>query len=183
MTDAFAEFGMERRPWLDPALLQSRYHELAVLRHPDKSGGDSLPLARLNQARRILSSTPLRLRHLLDLTHAPDLVTDRFAPDFDQFARAGALATRAEQISEKSTSSPLAAAVARSESASLQKEISSALDRINLRLDAMEKKLQSLNASWPDVTPQEISLLAEEFSFQHKWRQSLRTAQTRLLGG
>ena len=63
MTDAFAEFGVERRPWLDPALLQSRYHELAVIRHPDKLGGDSLPLARLNEARRILSSPPLRLRH------------------------------------------------------------------------------------------------------------------------
>ena len=183
MTDAFAEFGVERRPWLDPALLQSRYHELAVIRHPDKLGGDSLPLARLNEARRILSSPPLRLRHLLDLTHPPGLVTNRFAPDFEQFARAGALAKRAEQISEMSSSSPLAAAVARAESASLQKEISSVLDRINLRLDAMEKNILSLNASWPDVTPQEISLLAEELSFQNIWRQSLRSAQTRLMGG
>ncbi|MCX6970631.1 MAG: hypothetical protein NTV93_10835 [Verrucomicrobia bacterium] len=183
MTDAFAEFGMERRPWLDPAAIQSRYHELAVIRHPDRCGGDPLPLSRLNEARGILSSPPLRLRHLLDLTRPAGLATKRFAPDFEQFARAGSLAKRAEQISAQSASSPLAAAVARAERASLQKEIAEALDRINLRLEALEKNILSLDASWPDVTPQEISLLAEELSFQNKWRQSLRSAQTRLMGG
>lgn len=183
MTDAFAEFGMERRPWLDPAALQSRYHALAAIRHPDRCGGDSLPLARLNEARRILSSPSLRLRHLLDLTTLPGRAIMHFTPDFEQFASSGALAKRAEQISEKSASSPLADALARTESASIQKEIASALDRINGRLDALEEKIQSLNATWPAVTPQEISLLAEEFSFLNKWRQSLRSAQTRLMGG
>jgi curved DNA-binding protein CbpA len=183
VTDAFAEFGIGRRPWLDPDAIQSRYHELAVTRHPDKLGGDSLPLARLNQARGILSSPPLRLRHLLDLTFPADFTPEHFAPDFEQFARAGALARRAGQISEKCALSPLAAAVARSESASLQKEIATELGRINARIDALQKKIRSLDAIWPDVAPHEISLLAEEFSFQHKWRQSLRSAETLLLGG
>jgi curved DNA-binding protein CbpA len=183
VTDAFAEFGMERRPWLDPAALQSRYHELAVIRHPDKCGGDPRPLSRLNEARRILSSPPLRLRHLLDLTSPTGPIMEHFTPDFEQFARAGSLAKRAEQISAQNASSPLAAAVARAGCASLQKEIAAALDRINLRLEALERIIQSLDASWPDVAPQDIPLLAEEFSFLNKWRQSLRSAQTRLVGG
>ena len=160
VTDAFAEFGMERRPWLDSSALQSRYHELAVIRHPDKCGGDPLPLSRLNEARGILSSPPLRLRHLLELASSPGPIEKHFAPDFDLFARVGELARRAEQISETSASSPLAAAVARAQCASLSEEIASALGRINVRLEALEEKNLSLNASWPDVAPQEIALLA-----------------------
>jgi len=183
VTDAFAEFGVEKRPWLDPGALLSRYHELAAVRHPDKCGGDPLPLARLNEARGILGSAPSRLRHLLALTASPEMAGKIFEPDFGLFAHVGSLAKRAEQISEKRASSPLAAAVARAEAASLQKEISQALARIDLQIHALEEKVRSMDAIWPDVAPQDVSLLAEEFSFLEKWRQSLRTARTRLLGG
>jgi curved DNA-binding protein CbpA len=183
VTDAFAEFGVEKRPWLDPVALQSRYHELAVVRHPDKCGGDPLPLARLNEARRILASPPARLAHLLALTCSQEMAAKKFEPDFELFSQVGTLAERAAHISEKCDSSPLAAAVVGAEAASLRKEISPALDRIDLRIHALEKKIRFMDASWPDVAPQDLTLLAEEFSFLMKWRQSLRAARTRLLGG
>jgi len=183
VTDAFAEFGVEKRLWLDPVALQSRYHELASVRHPDKCGGDPLPLARLNEARRILSSPPLRIGHLLALSGLPEISERKFAPDFELFSLVGSLARNAEQLSETRDSSPLAAAVVRVEAASLQKKISSALDQINLQLDALEKKICAMDQAWPDVAPLDLALLADEFSFLMKWRKSLRAARTRLLGG
>ena len=183
VTDAFAEFGVEKRPWLDPVMLQSRYHELAAVRHPDKCGGDPLPLARLNEARRILASPPARLGHLLALTAKTGMADKKFGPDFELFSLVGTLTKKAEQISEKRDASPLAAAVVRAEAGLLQKEISSALDRINLQIHELEKKVRAMDTIWPDVLPQDLSFLAEEFSFLIKWRQSLRAARTRLLGG
>jgi len=185
VTDAFAVLGLEWRPWLDPAALQSRYHDLAAVRHPDKCGGDPLPLARLNEARAILSSPPLRLRHLLALDGSLGTVAEKFHPDFELFSHVGTLIKKAEQLSGKMAlpSPALTAAVLGPEASALQKEISAALDRINLQLDALEKNIRSLDENWPDVKPQAISLIAEEFSFLKKWRESLRSARTCLIGG
>ncbi|MEI8311873.1 MAG: hypothetical protein WCH98_14080 [Verrucomicrobiota bacterium] len=177
VTDAFAEFGVERRPWLDPAVLQSRYHELAAVRHPDKCGGDPLPLACLNEARAILTSPPLRLRHLLALDGSRGAPAEKFHPDFELFSHVGTLTKKAEQLSGKM------AAASPAEAASLQKQISAALDRINLRMDALERKIRLLNEGWPDVNPQVLPPVADEFSFLIKWRKSLRSARTCLSGG
>ncbi len=181
MTDAFAEFGVERRPWLDPASLQARYHELAAVRHPDKCGGDPLPLARLNEARGILSSHPLRLRHLIALDTSREMTAEKFVPDFELFSQIGMLTKMAGQISgeNRSASSPPAAA----EAALLQKKISAALERINLQLESLEGKIRSLDAVWPDRNPNDLNRIAEEFSYLKKWRDSLRDARTLLLGG
>jgi len=183
VTDAFAEFGVERRPWLDPAALQSRYHELAAVRHPDKCGGNPSPLSRLNEARRILASPPLRLRHLLSLATSRGTPTGKFHPDFEMFSHVGTLAKKAEELSGKNASPALAAAVAKAGAASLQTEISATLDRIQLQIRTLEEKIRSLDAVWPDVDPHSLSAVAEEFSYLKKWRDSLLSARTRLLGG
>jgi curved DNA-binding protein CbpA len=181
VTDAFAEFGVERRPWLDPASLRARYHELAAVRHPDKCGGDPLPLARLNEARGILSSPALRLRHLLALDTTREMTAEKFAPDFGLFSEVGMLTKMAGKISGEnhSASSPTATA----EAASLENKISAALERINLQLESLEEKIRSLDAFWPDGNPNELNRIAEEFSYLKKWRDSLRAARTLLLGG
>lgn len=185
MTDAFAEFGFEKRPWLDPALVQSRYHELAVQRHPDKCGGDPLPLARLNEARGILAPHPSRLRHLLALVSPAENFPSTFRPDFDLFSLVGTLTRRAEIFHAKreKTSSALAAAVARTEADSLDADITLALDRISLRLGGIEESIRALDAAWPDGTAQQLSELAEEGFFYCKWQHALLEARTILLGG
>ncbi|MFZ4774444.1 MAG: hypothetical protein ACOYM3_03730 [Terrimicrobiaceae bacterium] len=185
MTDAFAEFGLEKRPWLDPLAVQVRYHELAVPRHPDKCGQDPLPLARLNEARGILSSHASRLRHLLTLVLPTEAPQSRFQPDFDLFSFVGTLSRKAETLSAKRdrASSGLTKALAKTETEALEKEVVAAIDRLNLLACTLEKKIQLLDARWPSVTAEEIVLLAEEDTFYQKWRQSLRDARTRLLGG
>lgn len=183
MIDAFAEFGIGRRLWVDPEALQSRYHELAALRHPDKCAGDSLPMSRLNEARGILASHSLRLLHLLDLTGSDRTGPDEYEPDFELFSRVGMLTKKAERISAASSSSPLAAAVNRAETSALQKEIARMLDEIAGRIDRLEQKLRVMDSRWPDVDTNEIRPLADEFTFLKKWRHLLLAAQTLLLGG
>ena len=181
--DAFAEFGFERRPWLEPVILQSRYHELAALRHPDKCGGDPLPMTRLNTARHILAVPSTRLLHLLELTGRQPMGTKNFSPDFEWFARVGSLAKKATTLCAGKPSSPLALAVRRAEIAALQKEISRRIEETNKRIFSLEKTLRALDSRWPDVTPDEIRTLADEFPFVTKGHQLLRDAQTLLLGG
>lgn len=185
MTDAFAELGFDRRPWLDPAAVRERYHELAAARHPDKCGGDPAPLARLNEARATLSSPPLRLRHLLDLDAPRGPDAEKFEPDFGLFARVGNLTKQAGELAGKMPvdTPPLAAAVARSGAARLAKEIASALDGISLRTNALEEKIRSFDAAWPDVDRKAVALAAEEFSYLIKWAKSLRSARALLVGG
>ena len=175
MTDAFAEFGLEARPWLEPSAILSQYHELAALRHPDKCGGDPLPLSALNEARRILTSPTLRLRHLLELHGFAADHAGTFEPDFEFFSQVGTLAKKAAALSGGAEESPGAAP--------LQQEIAALLKSIHLRIRNGEEKIRSLDAAWPDFAPHELARLAEEFSYLKKWEKSLADARTLLLGG
>lgn len=183
VNDAFAEFGIGRRLWVAPEAVRSRYHELAALRHPDKCAGDPLPMSRLNEARSILASHPLRLLHLLDLTGSDPTGPGKYEPDFELFARVGLLTKKAERLCANSSSSPLAAAVNRAEFSTLQEEIALMLDKIAGRIGLLEQKLQAMDSLWPEVQKNEIRTLADEFTFLKKWRQLLLSAQTLLLGG
>lgn len=171
MRDAFAEFGLERRPWVEPEVVLARYHELAAIRHPDKCGGDSSPLVRLNEARGILSSPSSRLRHLLNFL--PGTETGKFQPDFEMFSKVGLLVRQAEQISAKKEATTEA----------LEKAILEMLALIAQRLEALEENIRQLDSRWPGVSPGELAVLAEEISFLEKWKKSLREARTLLLGG
>jgi curved DNA-binding protein CbpA len=177
VTDAFAEFGWEQRPWLDPEAVQTRYHELAALRHPDKCGGDPLPLARLNEARGILASHAARLRLLLITAASPPDDSKKFQPDFELFSQIGTLVTKADQFS--ASYDPESG----QETSPLESEISRAIRHIQLQIHGLEEKIRALDTMWPNVPSTDLALLAEEFSFLIKWRKSLREARTRLLGG
>ena len=155
------------------------------MRHPDRCGGAPEPLARLNEARGILSSQTARLRHLLNFVAPPENPEARFQPDFDLFSSVGALSRRAEILSARheQATSALTAALARSEIEALEKEMAPAVERLNLLSQALEKKIRQLDERWPDVKAHELAVLAEEACFYQNWQRSLREARTRLLGG
>ena len=185
MTDAFAEMGLERRPLLDPAAVQSRYLELAPSRHPDRLGGDPAPLTRLNEARRILSSPPARLRHLLDLTFPGAASPTECSPDFELFSLVGNLTSSAESLAEKRerAGSALALALLKSETLALEKSLASASKKMAGLREKIEATIRHANDRWPDVVPQDLARLAGESAFCDRWTESLRRAGVKLLGG
>src|SRR3954467_14534710 len=75
MTDFFAVFGEQRRPWLDPEVLKGKFLALSAEAHPDRahSAGAQERLqaqdryTRLNAAYQVLREPKDRLRHLIEL--------------------------------------------------------------------------------------------------------------------
>lgn len=185
MTDAFAEFGIGRRPLLDRRAVDIRYHELAVLRHPDRIGGDPAPLTRLNEARRILLSDPARLLHLLRLTYPETRTDPAFAPDFEIFALIGNLEKSADAFVQKSgrADSPIARALLKADAVALEKAVKEAGEKIDGLGRIVFSKIQDLDSRWPDVTADELARVAEESAFFQKWSESLRKSSVSLLGG
>ena len=185
MTDAFAEFGIERRPLLDRLAVDACYHGLAALHHPDRLAGDQAPLTRLNEARRILLSDPDRLLHLLHLTFPEDPAASSFSPDFEIFSLVGNLENSTAEFAQKygQVDSPIAKALLKTEAVSLDNAVREARDKIDALGRVVFSKIQDLDSRWPDVTPGELARVAGEAAFFQKWSDSLRKSSVRLLGG
>jgi len=184
VTDAFAEFGIGRRPLPDRRAVDLRYHELAALRHPDRIGGDPLPLTRLNEARRILISNPERLLHLLQLTYPDTRTAPAFSPDFETFALVGNLENSAAAflLKYEQADSPIAKALLHSDAIALENAFKEAREKIASLSGIAVSKIQALDSRWPDVSAGELSRAAEESAFFQKWSETLRKSSARLLG-
>lgn len=185
MTDAFAEFGIARRPILDRHTVDLRYHELAALRHPDRSSGDPAPLTRLNEARRILLSDPARLLHLLNLTFPEAVALPSFSPDFEIFSLVGNLEKSTACFAQKyeQADSPIARALLKTDAIALEKAIKETGDKVDRLGIIVLSKIQGLDSRWPDVTAGELARVAEEAAFFQRWSESLRKSSVSLLGG
>lgn len=182
MTDAFAELGLERRPWLDPQTIRSRYHELAARAHPDKAGGDEAVLVRLNSARRTLSSHGLRLSHLAALAFPGSLPPPAPAPDWDVFLRVATVAGEAKSAAEKKAraSSALETAVAATKISALKNELSN-VERLTAAHRAeLESATREADRTWPSTGPDVLWKLAEQWTFWNRWNEALREAETLL---
>lgn len=185
VTDAFAEFGIARRPLLDRQAIDVCYHGLAALRHPDRLAGDQSPLTRLNEARRILLSDQARLLHLLHLTYPEAPAANSFSPDFEIFSLVGNLENSTAAFVQKygQTDSPIAKALLKTEAVALEKAVREAGEKIDALGRIVFSKIQDLDSRWPDVTAEELARVAAESAFFRKWNGSLRKSSVSLLGG
>jgi len=182
MTDAFAELGFSRRPWLDPAEIKARHHERAVHAHPDKPGGSHEHLLRLNNARRILEPHAARLRHLLELEF-PGFHAEGPPPfDWELHSLVGELSDRVTRASAQSPSSTAGSAIARLEIANLKLQLKEVQPRIVPALQALETRLRETDLAWPDVPPEPLRDLAAQHTYYTRLETTLHAAR-RLLDG
>jgi curved DNA-binding protein CbpA len=185
VTNAFDELGVPSRPQVDPSDVEARFRERAAREHPDRNGGDPSALARLNEARKTLSSDASRLRHLLKITFPGFSPEARFSQDFEMFSLVGGLVRSVEALAAKrdQTTSSIAAALLQQESGTLKTSLKAADKILAARRDNLADEIRSLDARWPDVTASELARLSENATFCEKWSESLRQAGVRLLGG
>lgn len=185
MTDAFAEFGLPRRPLLDPSAIDSRYLELAALRHPDRCGGNPTPLTRLNEARGILLSDTSRLLHLSKLIYPEIQAEPSFSPDFELFSLVGNLEKSTASFAQKheQAESPIAKALLKTEAVALEKAVREARKKIENLEKSVAEKIRDLDSRWPDVDANQLARAAEESAFLQRWDESLRKSAVNLLGG
>jgi len=183
VTDAFAELGIPRRPWADPSVVKSQFHELAAHAHPDKGGSED-SLARLNQARKCLASHGSRLRQLAELAFPDHQAEKTFVPDWTLFESVGNLCRHVDGWRSKRelAGSALERAVVMAGGVSLEKQAAHMIGVIHEAERIFESRLREVDARWPDVPADELLVLADEWTFLQRSGDSLRAALAVLAG-
>lgn len=182
MTDAFAELGFPRRPWLDADEIKARHHEIARHAHPDKPGGSHEHLSRVNDARRTLEPHGARLRHLLELEF-PGFHAEGSPPfDWELHARVGELSEQVARATGMPSPQAAAASVASPEIENLKLQLGELQSRIVLALQAQETRLREADHAWPDLSPEILRDLAAQHTYYARLESILRAAR-RILDG
>lgn len=176
--DAFAELGVPRSTAVDESEVSRRFDELSRTRHPD-AGGEPAAFARLAEARRLLTSPALRLRHLLELTHPGTRLDGGLSPSLmDLFATLGPALQAAQELERRktATTSALARALLASEEMQQRESLENAAATIADRLQAVTEAA----ARW-DGSATALAALAREAAFLEKWQAQVREVLTRLV--
>jgi curved DNA-binding protein CbpA len=185
MGDAFAVFGIGRRPLIDESALKESYLELAADRHPDASRGDEEEFHLVQEAYKTLRDPAMRLRHLLELTFPTFKRDGGDVPHAEIFMRAGQAVQAARAVSQRleNTSSALARALLSPEIAEALRQIRTASSFVQQADDNLAKQLHDLDSQWPDISPDELSALATAFRFVSRWKSQLSEWEFQLSSG
>lgn len=203
-TDYFALLGEPRRPWLDPAPLQARFHRLAADAHPDRThaageedkAAANARFAALNAAHGCLRDPKGRLSHLLLLEWGqkpPDV--QRIPPGtIELFTEVGtachevdaALAGRDQETS------PMRRLRFVERGLEWSDRMESLRKDIQARQEALMRELREMNAFWESAPPpgdparrtslplRRLAELSQLFSYLARWSSQLEERLTRL---
>lgn len=196
--DCFALLDEPRRPWLDAEALKEKFLARAADLHPDRFHGStpaekeeaSRRYAELNGAHARLRDTKDRLAHLLELElgRRPQDVQQVPVAAMELFFQVGQLCRETDQflVGRGQLTSPLLKAQSFERGLELAERISGLQRALAKELEAIEARLQTLNAAWaaaPVVgSPQRtgklpldrLEALYREFSFLARWRGQLQ---------
>ena len=186
MTDYFALFGLQRRPWLDLEALKHRFHELAAMHHPDASG-DTAKFAEVNAAYQLLRDPAARLRHLLELEYTTEAGTEPQipAPLAERFMEVATIEREVHVfLHEQSTaSSAVGRSLLASERFAIEHDIQKIVDELELDWSRTDQLLRVESSMWEQrtaETPHRLALLQQEFAYLAKWLKQLRERLTQL---
>jgi curved DNA-binding protein CbpA len=185
MEDAFAIFGIRRRPLIDEQALKQRYLRLAAERHPDAPGGNHEEFQLVQEAYKTLRDPTPRLRHLLELDFPAFRKDGGPVPHAELFLRAGNAVQAARTVWQRfeKTSSALDRALLSPEIAEALRQIREASGLVQEAEDELTRQLEELDTRWPDISPDEISALATAFRFVSRWRSQLSEWEFQLSSG
>jgi hypothetical protein len=155
MTDHFALFREERRPWLDPEKLKQKYYALSRAEPPGEE---------INQAFATLSDPRLRLHHLLML-EGGDLAAGRPVPPLvaDLFWNTATLLRQIDNwLARKAqATSTLASALLKAEQAKLAEQLREVEEQVHARYNAEIAQIRRLDQEWNSRLPNDHSDLIE----------------------
>lgn len=164
--NAFAQFEIEPSPWVDEALLKTRFKELAARCHPDL-GGDKESFEKLNKAYLLLGSPAQTLRHYLEVMGMEYDPRGTVGNELmDLFMQVGGLVQEADGFIRKkqAASSVLAKALLEGQSMELQENIAACIDTVE------QAELRQKEA----IGKQDMAQIARNLAFLEKWRVQLR---------
>jgi plasmid maintenance system antidote protein VapI len=187
--DAFELLGAERRPNLDPAVVDRMFQQISRERHPDSARSGDLVSRRdaeshyadLNEAAQILRDPVKRLRHLLELERGitpgvvdrvPSSVMDLFMEVAGGLKRIDALMNRKQQVQN-----PLLKATLFKQALDLTPEIAVIQAKVAQLQNDLGEQLRNLDRQW-DVSDREAMLdqledIYRGLSHTQKWTAQL----------
>jgi curved DNA-binding protein CbpA len=185
MEDAFSLFALERRPLIDEGALKERYFRLAATRHPDLSGGNDEKFHLLQDAYRTLREPAARLRHLMELEFVGGRGQSDSTAHAELFMNVGSAiqAAKAVFFRSENTTTALARALLAPEIVAALRQVREAAESLQRTQDEVTARLESVDARWPDVSPDELADLASSFSFLSRWKSQLSEWEFRLATG
>lgn len=169
--DPFACLGLERRPWLDPALLEQHFRNRAAQLHPDQKDGDNAGFIALLEARKILADPALRLA-CLSHREPRGFPSDQIAAHFSEVGKL--LQDVREQLARPPGREPLLRAVQRRE---MHRLLSRLITMEALLVDlqsTLEARICELDQEWPAVAPDALLHVATDCRFTRKWLEQIR---------
>ncbi len=173
--DAFSELQLERRPVVSAKLLESNYHAASARAASGDDAGSGSP-ERLNRARKILSGTPSRLRHLMQLSGYFRQKNSRIPEHLAQsgFELEPTLKSADQLLSRYSgTSSRVEQALLAAEVIECQQQLLAQQAKLNGLQQQAAERLSMLDAEWTGVMTEEgaeaLARLADEFTYLERW--------------
>jgi hypothetical protein len=176
MTDYFALFGEQRRPWLEPEALKEKYYGLSRAAPPNEE---------INEAFRVLSDTKLRLQHLLALCGVEVNASRPIPPILsDLFWKTGAVIRQVDTLLQKTASeNSLTRALLKPELLEAARQIEQSGAELEELHAAALDRLRSLDESWEADHEGQFARLIElhdTFSYIGRLLEQTRERQLQL---
>jgi curved DNA-binding protein CbpA len=188
MTDFFALFDEERRPWLDADALKEKYHALTARHHPDvaEAGGDA-DFAEINRAYQTLVEPAARLRHLLELEAPEALLRTQGVPEDVAvfFAPVAEARQGVDGFFRKlaGASSPLAKALLSAEQYQVQERVEEMIGALQGKEEELLGRVRGIDALWEEGREAALRALPgiwQSLGYIGKWLATLRESLFRL---
>jgi DnaJ-domain-containing protein 1 len=188
MTDFFALLEQPRQPWLDPAALKQKYHQLTRAAHPDvPSCESSTEFASINEAYRTLLDPKLRIHHLLALEAAKPSERNCVVPEELQelFLKIGSLTQNSQRLLEQfgNTKSELSRSLLKADLLDLQRQAQECLEQSRASHENCVAELHQLNTLWNTNEQQAIiglNVLHDRIAYLSRWIAQLEEMQFQL---
>ena len=188
MTDFFALFGEERRPWLEAERLKGKYHELTSRHHPDVTG-ETGDFAEINRGYQTLADPGARLRHLMELEAPGGVSRSQTVPE-DVAGFFGAVAETSGRVDGflkryAAAASPVAKAVLAAEQYRVQEEVEGIIARLQEKQEELIGRVREVDGIWSTNRAAALRALSgiwHSLGYVGKWLGTLREGLFRLAG-
>jgi DnaJ-domain-containing protein 1 len=195
MTDYFALFGEDRRPWLDENSLRAKFLELSAQFHPDRVHSKSEAEKKeandryleLNTAYNLLREPKGRLRHLLELEigKRPSEVQEISPEAAEMFMEISELCREVDRfLGERlKATSPILRVGLFSLAQDFIEKLNDQQRAVRKKMDSLEEELKQLNAYWETNGPSsfaQLERLYRDASYLARWTSQLQERVTQL---
>ena len=199
--DCFEPLDLPRAPWVDPELLQKKFHSLSNEIHPDRFSSPEEKqtaekrFAEINRAWQTLRSTKSRLSHLVELETGEKLPHVQEVPEdaVALFPAVAALTRSVDQfLAEASQASPMLRVQHFEQALSWTEQVQDLQGKIGSIIRRLEEEACKLTPAWQEAPPpgdksrtyalplDPLRKIAAAIGFLEKWNAQLSDKLARL---